>query len=337
MALLLFSNDATTTLAAPITAASSNITLVAGSGALFPQPSGAQYFTATLSSASSSTAFEIVQASLAGTDTFVIARAQDHTIALPWNAGDNFSLRPTAGDMATFVQPDDLQAQAGNYAIDTGFANVYSVALTPHVGNHIIGMPIRWKAANTNTGACTFNEGAGSAVMVLAPGIPVPPATIIAGGIYSSFWDGTQFQLQFAANLAPYVTTAALNADLVFYALLDSPGFYGVPTAPTPGQNTRGTQIATTQFVNPGGAPFAQNGWRKNPDGTIDQWGVATAVSSTPGTTVYFPTPFPNGCVNMQATAYVNSANTFVISWGAVSFQLINGNSTQSSWRAIGY
>ncbi|HHD7249246.1 TPA: hypothetical protein ACM39K_002057 [Escherichia coli] len=40
---------------------------------------------------------------------------------------------------------------------------------------------------------------------------------------------------------------------------------------------------------------YATNGWRKSPDGYIEQWGIS--ASTTTDATVTFPIPFPNGVV----------------------------------------
>ena len=40
---------------------------------------------------------------------------------------------------------------------------------------------------------------------------------------------------------------------------------------------------------------YATNGWRKSPDGYIEQWGISAATATD--ATVTFPIPFPNGVV----------------------------------------
>jgi hypothetical protein len=55
-----------------------------------------------------------------------------------------------------------IDAQAGNYCIDTGAANAYVVALDPPILAYTDGMTIRFRASNANTGASTLNGGAGA-------------------------------------------------------------------------------------------------------------------------------------------------------------------------------
>ena len=196
MAIKQFSNNATTTLAAAISSTATSLSVVSGGGALFPTISGSQTFTATLVSASNSTIHEIVLVTASpSADNFTITRAQEGTTALAWSAGDYFSLLNTAGDMSAFQQADDVQAQSGSYALDTGSANAYSANFTPPITTHIVGAALRVKIANANTGASTFNDGAGAASLYLPGGGALSAGQLIAGGIAVIAWDGAGFQL----------------------------------------------------------------------------------------------------------------------------------------------
>lgn len=213
MSLLLFSNNASTTLAAAISSSATSVSVASGTGAGFPAPSGGQYFRATLVKNGNPNIFEIVKVTGVATDTFTIIRAQETTTALAWAVGDFFNLFPTAGDLADLVQKDDLQGQGGNYAIDTGPANAYSVALTPALTAHVTGMPIRWKAGHTSTAACTFNDGTGVASLNLQDGTAVPSGAINAGSIYTSIWNGSAFELAGDGYATRgFATTAATTA-----------------------------------------------------------------------------------------------------------------------------
>lgn len=198
MAVQLFSNNASGALSAAITASATTLNLVSGQGAAFPVISGSgDFFNATLTTAgqSASSASEIVKVTATSTDQFTIVRAQEGTTAKAWNANDSVALLPTAGTLANFTQPQTLQQQATNYALDTGSANAYTVSLTPNLAGHVVGMPVRWLAGHANTGNSTFNDGAGAAPLLSAAGQQLAPGTIRAGGIYTSFWNGTSFQL----------------------------------------------------------------------------------------------------------------------------------------------
>lgn len=72
----------------------------------------------------------------------------------------------------------------------------------------------------------------------------------------------------------------------------------GTPTAPTQAPGTANTTVATTAFVNPGSS-LNSNGYRHNPDGSIDQWGSFAFTANGGTTTQAFPIPFPAQCFNV--------------------------------------
>lgn len=198
MAKRLYTNNANTTLAAPITNLQTTLSVVSGSGSLFPLPNtgAGQSFVITINKAGTTTIQEIMICTQRAGDILTVTRGAENTTALSWNAGDFVSLLPTAGDMALMAQLDDVQAQAGNYALDTGTVNAYVVSLTPALGQHIIGMPIRFKASTTNTSSTvTFNDGAGVGALLDNGFSPLLPGSIQAMCIYTVKWDGAQFEL----------------------------------------------------------------------------------------------------------------------------------------------
>jgi hypothetical protein len=199
----LFTNNASTTLAAAISNTATSVTVASGTGALFPvpNPSVGSHFHATFVKNGAPGTYEIVDVTAVSSDTFTITRGQESTTALNWAVGDFFNLFPTAAGMMSFIQGADLQGQAGNYAADTGAANAYVVNLTPALVAHVVGMPIRFKAAHANTGASTFSDGVGSAQLVLPSLSPLTAGAIVAGGIYEAIWDGTYFELGRAAYI----------------------------------------------------------------------------------------------------------------------------------------
>jgi hypothetical protein len=78
-----YANNATSTLAAPISAAAVSATLAAGTGLLFPQISGNQYFLATLSLAATGLSQEIVKVTAIFGDTVTMVRAPQRT-SMAW-------------------------------------------------------------------------------------------------------------------------------------------------------------------------------------------------------------------------------------------------------------
>lgn len=196
MSLQRYTDNASTTLAANITSTATSLSVTSGTGSLFPTLTGSQWFVATLIKNGVPTTQEIIRVSARSGDNFTtIVRAQEGTTALAWNAGDTVALQPTSGGFLNFSQVDDTQAQTGNYAADVGTASAYSVTLTPALTAHLVGTPIRFLAAHSNTAGATFNDGAGAANLTYPSGATLVANTILAGGIYEVFWNGTSFQL----------------------------------------------------------------------------------------------------------------------------------------------
>lgn len=116
----LFTNNASATLAAGVTAAATSLTLTAGQGARFPSPSGGDWFMATLYSVTGVTEslWEIVKCTARSGDTLTVVRAQEGTTARVWSSGAPVELRITASvatDLVTQVYtgiPSSLAAKA---------------------------------------------------------------------------------------------------------------------------------------------------------------------------------------------------------------------------------
>jgi len=149
-------------------------------------------------------------------------------------------------DYATLGQ---VQRGAYNYANDSGSADVYEVTPFPAPSAYTAGQTIRFKASAANTGACTLNvTGAGGALGakdIKTHDIDDPPANaILAGGVYTAIYDGTQFQLQGQTDIdvgfEASATSGSIPADTaakVSYAIEDrDPGsnfassYYTCPT-----------------------------------------------------------------------------------------------------------
>lgn len=116
-------------------------------------------------------------------------------------------------------------------------------------------------------------------------------------------------------NDSSIATTAFVQAALVGIARLNSPAFTGNPTAPTPAVGDNDTSIATTAFVQAAlasGAGYTGShgpiGWRREPDGTIVQWGrVEGNWTEGTGPNITFPIAFPNECENVSLTNWNRS------------------------------
>lgn len=105
----LFSNNSESTLASGISAGATSLTIQTGdgdkSGRAFPNPSGGDWFMATLDDG---TNIEVIKVTARSTDTFTsITRAQEGTSAAAFSANTTkVEVRSTAGTFANWVQMD---------------------------------------------------------------------------------------------------------------------------------------------------------------------------------------------------------------------------------------
>jgi Right handed beta helix region len=86
-----------------------------------------------------------------------------------------------------------VRSQRMNYAEDTGSANVLSVAFDPPFTTYTIGLPIRVKVRNTNTGVASIDAGAGRVAIKKPTGAEVAAGDLPAGGLVELVYDGTSF------------------------------------------------------------------------------------------------------------------------------------------------
>lgn len=123
---ILFTNNATTNLAASITSGATSLTVLTGTGSLFPNPTAPDYFLITLIGISGSP-IEIVKCTARSTDTLTIVRAQEGTTASAFTGGDQVQLRITAGVMNAAAQAglasgaitENTQTVTASYTIST--------------------------------------------------------------------------------------------------------------------------------------------------------------------------------------------------------------------------
>lgn len=174
---VLVENNASGTLVAGITDSATTLSLHAGEGAEFPNPTGSEYFYATLQK--SSGAWEIIKVTARSSDTFTtIVRniASSTGSAQAFSTDDIVSLRPvaeiiediisafnthqTATDdhsMGTLAQQDadDVAITGGSAALDNEADDVaikardHGAATTPEVVNVIYGTSPTPPAANS--------------------------------------------------------------------------------------------------------------------------------------------------------------------------------------------
>jgi hypothetical protein len=103
---LKITNNATTTVAGPLTSAATSLTVASGTGALFPVLASGDYFQATLQDVNNN--FELVRVTARADDTMTIVRAQVGTLAIPFPAGSRFEIRVTADNLRDYIDSLDF-------------------------------------------------------------------------------------------------------------------------------------------------------------------------------------------------------------------------------------
>ena len=152
---VLYTNNATTTLAASITNVATTLTVATGTGALFPAITTPDYFYATL--VDSSNNIEIVKVTARSSDTFTITRAQESTTARAYASGDKVELRVTAAGLANKLDKDTGGTLSGALALPANGLNVGSGQLAVSGGNVSASGNLSVTGTTTLTGDLTAN------------------------------------------------------------------------------------------------------------------------------------------------------------------------------------
>lgn len=140
---------------------------------------------------------------------------------------------PAAGIVGTLVKAEMLNGVnhhrhrgldidgdgALDYAADTGSVNACAIALVPVLSAYIVGMPVWFKPASSNTGAATLNINSLGAVQIKKNGNKdLVAGDLLAGMIVGVVYDGTNFQL-----LTRAMSEDARPGDLIFSTLASVP------------------------------------------------------------------------------------------------------------------
>lgn len=115
---VLLSNNAISKLASSLTTGATSLSLTAGTGALFPSPSGGDWFPVTV--IKSTGQLEIMKCTARSTDTLTVTRAQEGTTAKAFSAGDRVELRLTVAALNAALA--DFQPLAANLTALAGLA-----------------------------------------------------------------------------------------------------------------------------------------------------------------------------------------------------------------------
>ena len=245
MTIQLFANNAKTTLAAPINATQTTITVAPGTGSLFPNPASGQAFMVTLVSAASSTTYEICLCNGRLGDTLSVIRGQEGTSGTPFLLNDIVGNFDTAGVMNGLVQAVQLQNQYFLFAVASGSANALTATISSSLTTVPNGMSIVIQSAFANTGAITLNLTLGSTATGALPIVSGNNTPLVGNEIPSA---GYPITLSYSSVYNAWVITDG-NVDLNAYALINSQTFTGTPRVPTPAFNDNSTIIPNTLWV----------------------------------------------------------------------------------------
>lgn len=144
--LILGANNAVTALAGAISSGATSLTVTTGTGALFPQPTGGNYFVVTVVDAATGLLREIMHVTAVVGDVFTVVRAQENTIAQAYALNDPVANLWTIGQFNALQQTNQL----GSAAYLTASDQIGGVsAIQPFAG----GNPNGFVAGNASTGS----------------------------------------------------------------------------------------------------------------------------------------------------------------------------------------
>lgn len=261
---VLFTNNASTTLASGIAAGATSITVASGQGALFPVITGSNFFYATL--ANTSNVLEIVKVTARTGDTMTVTRGQDGTTATAYNIGDKFELRPTAAALAWKVDQDFTGTMSG--AITWSAAQTFNGTLSgTGLTNYFASPPA---IGGTAAAAGSFTTLSAS-TSTTTPILTVNGATVPVNGVY-----------------LPSANTLGFSSNTTQRGTVNSTGNW-VINAPTSGVAFTVNGVSGThsmQIEDSTGATAYNAGYLESPINT--QTGAYTAVLADSGKTVYY-------------------------------------------------
>ena len=181
----LFANNATSTLAEPITALSTTLQVAAGTGSLFPVPSVNQQFAITMLDKATGLINEIMYCTAVSGDTFTVIRAQEGTTALPWSIGDFVNNYFTAGTADTFTQSQALGTMA--------YQNADSVAITGGTIDNVSYNQLTLTGSTSETLTIKSSAVAGDWVFTLPPNPGSSGYVLETDGAGNTAWINASF------------------------------------------------------------------------------------------------------------------------------------------------
>lgn len=178
---------------------------------------------------------------------------------------------------AGWVRVSPVNLYAG---IDSGVTNAYIVAFSPPLLARVVGLPLRIKIANGNSGASTLDDGLGAVAVVRRDGTPLIGGELVTARIATVIWNGTAYEWQ---GTAP-ASAAAISAGADPQSALPPSAFAS--------------------------RSLTADGYQVFPGGLIMQWGLYPTLITVEGPiTITFPIAFPTAFLNGSATGGNENTN----------------------------
>jgi len=136
MPIPLFTNNAATSLALPITPTDTTIQVVAGTGQYFPSPTGGNYFMLTLIQINNPEVGEIVQCTARSGDILTVVRGREGTAPQIFNISDNVELRITAGSLNLFASSKDTVTVLQEYQTASQNQTIFNIGSFSYLVGH---------------------------------------------------------------------------------------------------------------------------------------------------------------------------------------------------------
>ncbi|MBU9837359.1 hypothetical protein J1786_21395 [Rahnella sp. L72c] len=330
---LLASNNASTVLAAGISATATALTVNTGTGALFPSPvSGTSYFKLTLLDAATGTITEIMHVTAVSGDTFTVLREQEGTTARIWSANDIAANMLTAGSLLSMLQINNNLSEiaaAGSAAQNAALKNLgssdgtlngrmlsapksflSSALYTPTPGTTKVRVKV-WGAGgggagvlgSSATGGAAGGAGAYAESWISIPAGTTIPVTVGSGGTAGGANSSTAGGSGGASSFGTYLTCPG--------------GIGGAPSGGGAGATAPSSTILSSNgqsgqgvyggvlFGGTGGAAFSSYGGLSHSSSSGDAGGFpgGGGAGSTAGQSSYGAGKGANGCIIIEEYA----------------------------------
>jgi hypothetical protein len=280
---ILLANNVTCLLPQPIQASDHTIVLASGDAALFPTPTGGNYFVLTIEDRRVvPNTREVLTCTARSGTNLTVTRAQEGTTAQAFFTGATVSMRLTAGVIAAVVAAETTRAEAAEATEAAARAAAISTEAAARAAGDATEATARANAITTEAAARTAadtTEAVARSAADTAEAINRDAAIAVSvAGLNSTI--ATEASNRATGDSLLGAQIAATNTALAAEVTRATAAEAALSTA------TAGSGGSNIQY-------FA--------NGNIMQWGSSTTDGGG-HVTVTFPVAFPSGCYNVQLT-----------------------------------